>query len=187
MRRKDREMSLDFSVKLIDNSTYGVLSLIDSVGYPYGIPLSIVRDGYNLYFHSAKQGKKVDSMQDGNPVSVAFIGRVEVPELYSESQLSDFLEEEHSGKTLISKVFTTEFESTIVLGVIREVTNEKERINAMRLICEKYTPSKMPLFDLAINAGMSRTAIYRIEMASITGKRKKFDSEGEEMKWGRMK
>lgn len=186
MRRKDREMSLDFSVKLIDNSTYGVLSLIDSVGKPYGIPLSIVRDGDNLYFHSAKQGKKVESMQDGNPVSVAFIGRVEVPELYSESQLSALLEEEHIGKTLISKVFTTEFESVIVLGTINEVKEESERINAMRLICDKYTPSKMHLFDLAINAGMSRTAIYCIKIKSITGKRKQFDSQGEEMKWGRM-
>ena len=186
MRRKDREMILEFSLKIIDKSTYGVLSLIDADGAPYGIPLSIIRDRDNLYFHSAKQGKKVEALQNGNPVSIAFVGRVEVPELYSESQLSAFLEEEHGGKTLISKVFTTEFESAIVLGTVHKVEEESERINAMRLICKKYTPSKMHLFDLAIISGMERTAIYRIEIKSITGKRKQFDTHGEEMKWGRM-
>lgn len=56
MRRKDREMSSEFGLKVIDKSRYGILSTVDEE-LPYGIPLSIVRDDNTLYFHSAKQGK----------------------------------------------------------------------------------------------------------------------------------
>ena len=51
MRRKDREMSEEFALKIIDKSRYGIVSMIDSDNMPYGLPLSIVRDDKNLYFH----------------------------------------------------------------------------------------------------------------------------------------
>jgi nitroimidazol reductase NimA-like FMN-containing flavoprotein (pyridoxamine 5'-phosphate oxidase superfamily) len=44
MRRKDREMNKEFGIEVIDNSRYGVVSVIDEDNEPYGIPLSIVRD-----------------------------------------------------------------------------------------------------------------------------------------------
>ena len=56
----------------------------------------------------------------------------------------------------------------------------------MRLVCEKYTPDKMEYFDMAIKAGLSRTNVYRVEIEAITSKRKKYDSSGKEMKWGRI-
>lgn len=45
MRRKDREMSREFGLEVIDRAAYGVLSVVDSDGAPYALPLSIVRDG----------------------------------------------------------------------------------------------------------------------------------------------
>ena len=87
---------------------------------------------------------------------------------------------------LISNVFTTEFESTIVTGVAKLVDDEDEKIGAMRLICEKYTPDKMQYFETAIVAGLNRTNVYRVKMETISAKRKKYDSEGVEMKYGRM-
>ena len=187
MRRKDREMSEEFALELIDRLPFGVLSLVDNDGMPYGIPLSLVRKERNFYFHSAKSGKKVDALQEGSNVCITFVGDTQIPDLFSDSELADFSKDENKGQVLISKVFTTEFESALAFGKVYKVTDEKERIDAMRLICEKYTPSKMPLFDLAIRSGMSRTVVYRIETQQITAKRKKFDSQGEEMKWGRMK
>ena len=86
---------------------------------------------------------------------------------------------------LISSVFTTEFESAIVTGMVELVEDEQEKIGAMRLICEKYTPSKMKYFDTAIAAGLKRTNVYRVGMESVTAKRKKYDSKGVEMKYGR--
>lgn len=186
MRRKDREMSREFALDLIDRSAYGLLSVIDSEGNPYGIPLSLVRDNDCIYFHSAKGGKKVESFSNGKSVCVTFVGKVNVPDLYSEEELQSFLTNESKASTLSSKVFTTEYESAMVFGKIYLVEDESEAINALRLLCEKYTPSKMPYFDLAVKGGLSRTNIYRINIEEITSKRKKFDSSGEEMKWGRV-
>lgn len=61
-----------------------------------------------------------------------------------------------------------------------------EKIKAMRSICEKYTPDKMKYFDSAINAGLNRTNVYKMKIENITAKRKKYDSQGVEMKWARM-
>lgn len=56
----------------------------------------------------------------------------------------------------------------------------------MRLVCEKYTPGKRDYFPMAIEAGLGRANVYKIGIEEITGKRKKYDGEGKEMKWGRM-
>lgn len=42
----------------------------------------------------------------------------------------------------------------------------------MKLICQKYTPSKMDYFDLAIKWGLKRTKVYKIEIEDIKAKRK---------------
>lgn len=185
MRRKDREMSPEFALQLIDSVPYGVLSMLDKEGEPYGVPLSLVRKEDILYFHSAKAGKKSEALKEGSTVCITFVGETQVPQLFDEKELADFLTKEEKGQTLISKVFTTEFESALVQGTVHKVTSEPQQIEAMRLICEKYTPSKMKLFDLAIRSGLSRTAVYCVKMQQITAKRKKFDRNGEEMKWGR--
>jgi hypothetical protein len=57
---------------------------------------------------------------------------------------------------------------------------------ALRLICEKYTPDSMPFFETAAAKSMKITGIVRVDIDEITGKRKKYDKDGKEMKWGRM-
>ena len=53
--------------------------------------------------------------------------------------------------------------------------DEEEKIKAIRLICEKYTPTKMDYINLAIKSGLKMINIYRIEIQGITSKRKKYD------------
>ena len=45
----------------------------------------------------------------------------------------------------------------------------------------RYTPSNMGGFERAVSESLFRTAIWRIEITEITGKRKKYDSQGIEM------
>lgn len=186
MRRKDREMTREFSMEVIDKSRYGIISMIGEDNEPYGIPLSIVRDGDNLYFHSAIGGRKVKIFEKNPKVSVAFVGETKIPENYTKEELDEIIKDESKAVLLISKVFTTEYESAVVTGKVKLVEDEEEKIKAMRLICEKYTPTKMDYFDMAIKAGLKRTNVYRIEIEEIKAKRKRYDINGEEMKWGRM-
>ena len=44
----------------------------------------------------------------------------------------------------------------------------------------------MHMFDAAVERSLSRTGVWKIEISSITGKRKKYDKDGVEMKYGRM-
>ncbi len=184
MRRKDREMGKKFGMEVIDKSIYGIISMIDENNEPYGIPLSIVRDENILYFHSAMDGKKVKIFEKNSNVSVAFIGETKIPENYTKDELDEIAKDESKAALLTSNVFTTEYESAVVKGRVKLVENEEEKIKAMKLICEKYTPAKMDYFNMAIKAGLKRTNVYKIEIEEIKSKRKKYDINGEEMKWG---
>ena len=187
MRRKDREMSKEYGLKIIDKSNYGVISIVDEKCEPYGIPLSIVREDNTLYFHSAKDGKKVEIFEKNPMVNITFIGEVNIPNNFTEEELDDIVKDESKAVLLISSVFTTEYESTVIQGKVSLVKDEKIKIKAMKLICEKYTPDKMKYFNMAIKAGLNRTNVYRVGIEEITSKRKKYDSQGKEMKWERMK
>lgn len=186
MRRKDREMSREFGLEIIDKSTYGVLSMVDDDNEPYSIPLSIARNGNTLYFHSAMDGRKVKALKKNSKVSVVFVGETKIPEIYSNEELDEILKDESKAGILGSKVFTTEFESAIVVGKVKLVEDEEERAKGLRLICEKYTPTKMAYFSMAIKSGLKGTNVYRIEIEGVTAKRKKCDMHGQEMKWSRM-
>lgn len=47
-----------------------------------------------------------------------------------------------SQKKLGSHVFTTEYESVIAYGRIRQILNYEEQNRAMALLCQKYMPDK---------------------------------------------
>lgn len=179
-------MSREFGLTIIDKAIFGVVSMIDEAGQSYGLPLSIVRERDSLYLHSAKEGKKVDIFNRSPVVNVTFIGDVAVPDNYTEEDLDKMVRDENQTALLISSVFTTQYESAIVKGRVQPVEDEEERVKALRLICEKYTPDKMKYFPYAIKAGMGRVNVYRIDIEELTAKRKKYDAEGKEMKWGRM-
>ncbi len=177
-------MDRSFGIGIIDRAEYGVLSMVDG-DMSYGLPLSIVRSGEILYFHSAREGRKVDVLANNGNVSVVFVGNKKIPENYTYDELEEMIGDPNKAIKFISSVFTTEFESAIVEGVVERVEDRDEKIAAMRVICQKYTPTKMKYFDTAIRAGLDRTNVYRIGIKSITAKRKKYDEKGEEMKWGR--
>ena len=165
MRRIDREMDRDFALMVVDKCEYATLAMIDTDGRPYCLPISIARDEDIIYFHSAKEGRKIDALRNDPNVCMSCVG-----------------------DTLRAKdKFTTEFESAILRGKASEVTEDEEKIHALRLICERHTPTNMHKFDTAIEKSLFRTGVWKIEIADITGKRKKYDKEGKEMKFGRMK
>ena len=164
MRRKDREMPRSFALALADKCAYAVLATVNPDGSPYCIPLSMAREGDWLYFHSAKEGHKIDNLRHSSRVCVSCVGDVKI----------------------IPGDFSTEFESAVINGTVSEVTDRQEKIRALRLISERYTPDNMPAFDEAIQKSLEITGIWKIHIDEISGKRKKLDKDGEEMKFGRM-
>ena len=151
MRRSDREMPKDFGLELIDRSEYGTAAMLDENGQPYAVVLSLVREENRLYFHCAMKGKKIDSLRKNPDVCVSFVGNA----------------------SPVPDKFTTLYESAIVRGKATEVTEDEEKIHALRILCEKLTPANMENFDEAIERSLLRTAVWRIDIDEITAKAKR--------------
>ena len=151
MRRNDREMPKEFGLELIDRCEYGVAAVIDEDGRPYAVALNLVRDGEKLYFHCAMEGKKTDSLRKNPEVCISFV----------------------DGVSPVPDKFTTLYESAVVRGKAAEVTEDEEKIHALRMLCEKLTPSNMENFGEAIECSLRRTAVWRIDIDEVTAKAKK--------------
>jgi hypothetical protein len=113
---------------------------------------------------------------------MSFVGNVHVPE-----ELNDGSKQDNTDSTKVFDTrFTTEFESAVVFGTISIVEDKNEKVMGLRLISEKYVPKDMTYFDKAVDVSYNVTYVLRLDIQHITGKRKKYDKEGIEMKWGRM-
>ena len=71
MRRFKQELSERECIEILKKEPRGVLSMIGDDGYPYGIPMShwYNEDDGKLYFHGAKEGHKIDAIQNCDKVS----------------------------------------------------------------------------------------------------------------------
>ena len=83
--------------------------------------------------------------------------------------------------------FTLQYKSAMAVGFAEVVTDRTEKVEALRLICQRFLPHHMDAFDTAIERSLERTAVVKITLTEPpTGKRKQYDKQGEEMKWQRM-
>ena len=151
MRRSDREMPRELGHELIDRCEYGTAAMTDENGKPYAVVLNLVREDDKLYFHCAMHGKKIDSLRRNSEVCISFVGNV----------------------SPVPDKFTTMYESAVVRGKAAEVMEDEEKIHALKILCEKLTPSNMDNFDDAIERSLKRTAVWRIDIEEITAKAKR--------------
>ena len=64
MRKKSREMNAAWALEVMDKAPYITVSMTDSEGMPYAVPLSLARtDEKTFYFHCAVEGKKLDILK----------------------------------------------------------------------------------------------------------------------------
>mgnify|MGYP000870720156 CR=1 FL=1 len=148
MRRKDNEKDRDFAFEVIDKCSYATLSMSLPDGKPYAVPISVARSGNALYFHCAKEGAKLDAMRKNPYVCVVCVG---------------------STRELATR-FTMAYESAVVFGKAGEIYDDAEKIFALRMLSERYTPLNMPDFDKAIEKNLAQASVWRIEIDEITGK-----------------
>lgn len=150
MRRKDREKPKEFAYQVVSKCEYATLSMIDLQGNPYSVPITIANDDDYIYFHSAMQGTKTDILREHSKVCVVCVG-----DTYRKPD-----------------EFTTLYQSAIVKGSATEVTDDDTKVYALKLLCNRHTPTNMNDFDNAIKRSLSRTAIWKVSIDEITGKAK---------------
>lgn len=162
MRRKDREMGRGFALGVLDKAEWMTLAMTDGEGKPYCVPVSLVRDGEELILHSAMLGEKAECLRARPEVCITAVGDTHV----------------------VPEEYTTEYESAIVRGRAREITDPQEKLAALWTLTRRYCPEHLGQFDQMAGASLKRTAVFRIVIQELTGKRKKYGKDGKELKFG---
>ena len=170
MRKESRQMSADWALEVFDKAAYITVSMTGKDGNPYGLPLSLVRtDERTFWFHCATEGKKLDILKANPKVFLSAVTRCRP------------LRGPKDGS------FTLEFQSATAVGIAEIVEDESTKKEALKAICQRFLPEQMDGFEEAISRSIHRTAVVRITLTEPpVGKRKQYDANGDEMKYGRM-
>lgn len=170
MRKESREMSSEWALQIIHKAPYITVSFIRPDGSVYATPLSLAsEDNETWYFHCANEGDKLDAIRHNPDVCLSAVTLCKPTVDYTDGS------------------FTLQYKSAIAFGKAEIVNDDAEKINALRLICERFLPHHMDAFDASIKRSLGRTTVVKIVLtAKPTGKRKQYDANGVEMKWQRM-
>lgn len=154
VRRQDRLLDESEAIELLRTGEYGILSMVERTNEEtggYGIPLNYVWDSdYSIYFHCAPEGYKLDCLKENPNVSFSVIGHTNV----------------------ISNKFTTAYESIVVRGRIFMELTKEERMKALLLILDKYSPNDKEIGVKYAEKSFHRTNVIRLDINEITGKTK---------------
>ena len=148
MRKSQRQRDAEWALEVFDKAPYTTVSMMRPDGTPYGLPLSLARRGSDtFYFHCADEGEKIDCLKANPMVSLSAVSRC-TPKFEEEKQN-----------------FTEYFHSAVALGRAEIVEDNEEKIEALRLICQRFLPKYMDRFDEAIIRSLDRTTVVRISLS----------------------
>ena len=147
MRRFKQMLPVEDTKQILSESSNGILSLVDSDGQPYGVPVSFAYDGEGrIYLHSAPAGRKIDCIAYESRCSFCVVAK------------------DH----IVPDEFTSYFRSVIVQGKIRTVTDHEELMKGLLLLCDKYSPGIDPTSEIA--RCISHVVVLCIDIEYMTGK-----------------
>lgn len=151
MRRKDKAMTKEEAMALLDEALWGVLATADEAGVPVGTPMShVVMDG-GIYFHCAKVGQKVENIAAQPRVCYTVVG---------------------TAQPVYDNDFSIFFASAMAHGTARVVEDDAEKRRALVALCEKNLPDYMQHAEADIARAFAATRIIRIDIEHISGKAK---------------
>lgn len=147
MRKSERQRDAAWALEVFDKAPYVTLSMVRPDDTPYGLPISLVRkDDATFYFHCADEGEKIDCLKNNPVVSLSAVSRC-TPRFEEDKQN-----------------FTEYYNSAIAIGRAEFITDDTEKTEALRLLCQRFLPNYMNHFEAAINRSLARTTVIRITL-----------------------
>lgn len=156
MRRADKEIADRGEIdRILRKATVCRLGLVDGAA-PYIVPLSFGYDGSTLYFHSAREGKKIDLLRR-NP-AVRFEVDVDVEPVPSGTSCG----------------WTMRYRSVIGSGTASFVEEPGEKSAALGIIMRQYTdgPCEFP------EETLRKIEVFKVVIGEISGKVSGFPGKG---------
>lgn len=148
MRKASRQKDEQWALEVLARAPFVTMSMITPDGCePYAVPISIViKNAKTFYFHCAAEGEKIDCIKANPRVHLSAV-----------SKCTPKFEEEKQN-------YTMHYNSAMAVGEAEIVDNPAEKIEALRLLCERFLPRYMEHFDAAIERSLSITTVVRIRL-----------------------
>lgn len=134
---------------IIAGATVMRLAMIDG-NSPYIVPLSFGYDGEKLYFHCAKEGRKLDILAANNQVAFEFEENVELLT--------------HPEKACN---WSFAYKSVVGFGVAVALETHEEKSYGLECIMKQYSAKSWNFADISLAA----ICVFAIAIDEITGKR----------------
>ena len=149
MRRKEKEIIDKSQIEsIIRKSMVCRLGLADN-GTPYVVPLCFGYDNGALFFHSAKEGRKIEILKKNNQVCFEF----------------DIAPEVKAGKTACA--WGMKYRSVIGFGKASFIEDPAERRKALDVIMRQYADGDFEYSDKSFEKAL----MIKVEIESMTGKK----------------
>ena len=150
MRRFKQQVSDDECKKILTEENRGTFSVIGDNGYPYTIPINFYYDetDHKIYFHGAKEGQKVDAINQCNKVCFTTWNQ-------------GFKKEGH---------WEWNVTSVVVFGRVALVTDRTVIEDRLRKLAIKYYPTEDEVEEEMSSSSADRVQLYAIEIEHMTGK-----------------
>lgn len=149
MRRKDRLVPEKKAREIMEQAEYAIFMTADAEGQPYGVAVSHVVEGDQIYFHCAADvGRKIENIKANNKVCMNFT-------------CNTFVDGEN---------YTHRYESVVAEGIAFIVEDREEKYHALRLVAKKYAPASFKDSDAYILPKMDVTGVVRVDVKTLSGK-----------------
>ena len=149
MRRFKQQISTEKCVEILKNEPRGVLMVLGDDDYPYGIPIDFYYDEREkkIYFHSAKQGHKIDAINRHDKASFC---------VYDQGYRKE-------GE------WSLNINSVIAFGRLRLMEDQEKVIEKLRLLGLKDFPTAESVEE-ELERAASRVQMLELTIEHMTGK-----------------
>ena len=152
MRRKDKEITQKVVKEEILRQTYvGRLGLVIN-GNPYIVPMNFCYSQEVIYLHSHKDGLKMQELR-------------KTPQVCFEVDEGEMITGENPCD------YSWEYTSVIAYGKASVIMDKDERLKALRLLSDKYSPGKGKLITKELITKFDHLSLVKIEVEKMTGKK----------------
>ena len=148
MRRKEKQLSREEILDVLNQGEEGTLATTGSDDYPYAVPLNYVYHREGIIFHCAKSGHKLDNIAHNSRVSFCVI----------------------HGAKILSKEFSTNFKSVIVFGRAVELL-DRDKEDGLLALVKRFSNDYLEAGTKYINDAKHQTRVFKIEIEHMTGKK----------------
>ena len=149
MRRKEKEITAKDEIEsIIRKSTVCRVGLADD-GRPYIVPLCFGYSNNALYFHSAREGKKIEILKKNNHVCFEF----------------DIHPEVKPGKTACA--WGMKYRSVIGYGTATLIDDSEQKREALNIIMAQYADGA---FEYA-QKSFDKMLVIKVDITEMSGKK----------------